>query len=165
MIVSIPYPTEYNGRDVHILGLFIDYKTPVFQEYLTRFQQSRTNRNYKLCANLQSAGIPITYEMLVDSFPNAVITRAHYASYLLEKGYVKSRNEAFDRYLGDHTPYFVHREKITPEEVIEVTLKAMKIRTATWQQMIFFCKCSHLSLVRRRKRAINTLHCHQSSIF
>ena len=60
----------------------------------------------------------------MDSFPNAVITRAHYASYLLEKGYVKSRNEAFDRYLGDHTPYFVHREKITPEEVIEVTLKA-----------------------------------------
>ena len=124
IIPGIEYSTEYNGRDVHILGLFIDYKTPVFQEYLTRFQQSRTNRNYKLCANLQSAGIPITYEMLVDSFPNAVITRAHYASYLLEKGYVKSRNEAFDRYLGDHTPYFVHREKITPEEVIEVTLKA-----------------------------------------
>ncbi|GFI23057.1 5'-3' exoribonuclease [Lachnospiraceae bacterium] len=124
IIPGIEYSTEYNGRDVHILGLFIDYKAPVFQEYLTRFQQSRTDRNYKLCANLQSVGIPITYEALVDSFPDAVITRAHFASFLLEKGYVKSRNEAFDRYLGDHTPYFVHREKITPEEVIEVTLKA-----------------------------------------
>ena len=35
-----------------------------------------------------------------------------------------SMKEAFDRYLGDHTPYFVHREKITPEEVIQVTLQA-----------------------------------------
>ncbi len=124
IVPGIEYSTEYNGRDVHILGLFIDYKAPVFQEYLTRFQQSRTNRNRKLCANLQGAGIRITYEALVDLFPEAVITRAHFASFLLEKGYVKSRNEAFDRYLGDHTPYFVHREKITPEEVIEVTLKA-----------------------------------------
>jgi Cof subfamily protein (haloacid dehalogenase superfamily) len=42
----------------------------------------------------------------------------------LDKGYVKSRSEAFDRYLGDHTPYFVHREKVTPEDVIKVTLSS-----------------------------------------
>lgn len=124
VIPGIEYSTEYNNRDVHIVGLFIDHKAPVFLEYLTRFQQSRTDRNYKLCANLQGAGIDITYDALMEAFPGAVVTRAHYAAYLLDKGYVKSRNEAFERYLGDHTPYFVHREKVTPEEVIEVTLKA-----------------------------------------
>lgn len=124
VIPGIEYSTEYNNRDVHIVGLFIDHKAPVFLEYLTRFQQSRTDRNYKLCANLRSAGIDITYEALLEAFPDAVITRAHYAAYLLDKGYVKSRSEAFERYLGDDTPYFVHREKVTPEEVIEVTLKA-----------------------------------------
>ena len=60
----------------------------------------------------------------MEAFPGAVITRAHYAKLLLSKGYVKSMKEAFDRYLGDHTPYFVHREKITPQEVIQVTLQA-----------------------------------------
>lgn len=124
IIPGIEYSTEYNSRDVHIVGLFIDYKTPVFLDYLTRFQQSRTDRNYKLCANLRGAGIDITYEALMEAFPDAVITRAHYGRFLLDKGYVKSIKEAFDRYLGDHTPYFVHREKITPEEVIKVTLKA-----------------------------------------
>jgi len=124
IIPGIEYSTEYNHRDVHIVGLFIDYKAPVFLEYLARFKQSRIDRNHKLCANLQGAGIDITYEALLDAYPDAVITRAHYAGYLLDKGYVKSRNEAFERYLGDHTPYFVHREKITPEEVIDVTLKA-----------------------------------------
>ncbi len=124
VIPGIEYSTEYNNRDVHIVGLFIDHKAPVFLEYLTRFQQSRTDRNYKLCANLRGAGIDITYEALAEAFPGAVVTRAHYAAYLLDKGYVKSRNEAFERYLGDNTPYFVHREKVTPEEVIGVTLRS-----------------------------------------
>lgn len=124
VIPGIEYSTEYHNGDVHIVGLFIDYKSPVFVDYLTRFKQSRLDRNHKLCANLQTAGFDITYEALVDMFPGAVITRAHYAKFLLEKGYVKSLNEAFERYLGDHTPYFVHREKITPKEVIEVTRKA-----------------------------------------
>lgn len=124
IIPGIEYSTEYNQRDVHIVGLFIDHRAPVFLEYLARFKQSRTDRNHKLCANLRGAGIDITYEALLERHPGAVITRAHYAGFLLDRGYVKSRNEAFDRYLGDHTPYFVHREKITPEEVIDVTLKA-----------------------------------------
>lgn len=124
VIPGIEYSTEYHNRDIHIVGLFIDHKSPVFTEYLTRFQQSRTERNYKLCANLRSADIAITYEALLEMFPDAVITRAHYAKYLLSKGYVKSIKEAFDRYLGDHTPYFVHREKVTPKEVIQVTLQA-----------------------------------------
>lgn len=124
VIPGIEYSTEYHGRDIHIVGLFIDYKSPVFQTYLTNFMLSRTDRNHKLCANLQNAGISITYDALLARFPNSVITRAHYAAYLLENNYVKSRKEAFERYLGDHTPYFVHREKITPQEVISVTRQA-----------------------------------------
>lgn len=124
VIPGIEYSTRYQNRDVHIVGLYIDHHSPVFLEYLTRFQQSRLNRNDKLCANLQQIGMDITYEEILESFPNATITRAHYAQFLMEKGYVKSRNEAFDRYLGDHTPYFVPREKISPKEVIAVTRKA-----------------------------------------
>lgn len=124
VIPGIEYSTEYLGRDVHIVGLFIDYKAPAFVEYLTRFKQSRIDRNHKLCKNLQDAGIDITYDALIQMFPDAVITRAHYAKYLLAKGYVTSLKDAFARYVGDHTPYFVHREKITPEEVIQLTLKA-----------------------------------------
>lgn len=124
VIPGIEYSTEYMGRDVHIVGLFIDHKAPEFLGYLDRFKKSRTVRNYKLCANLRGAGIDISYEELMGEFPGAVITRAHYAKLLLKKGYVNSSREAFDRYLGDHTPYFVHREKITPKEVIDVTLAA-----------------------------------------
>ena len=85
---------------------------------------SRVSRNRKMCENLQGAGIDITYEKLLAMYPDAVITRAHYASYLLEHGYVKSRQDAFARYLGDHTKYFVPREKVTPSQAVDLILKA-----------------------------------------
>ncbi len=153
VIPGIEYSTEYNGRDVHIVGLFIDHNAPVFHDYLARFQQSRIDRNHKLCANLQSAGIDITYEALLRAFPDAVITRAHYAKFLLDKGYVKSRNEAFERYLGDHTPYFVHREKITPEEVIEVTRRAGGIPILAHPTLYQLGKEQLEELIKRLKSA------------
>ena len=107
VIPGIEFSTEYYGRDIHIVGLAIDYKAPAFSSRLHEFVDSRIRRNQKMCANLSSAGIDISYEKLLQAFPEAVITRAHYARYLLEHGYVKSLPEAFERYVGDHSPYFV----------------------------------------------------------
>ena len=124
VIPGIEFSTKYEKQDVHIVGLYIAYDSPVFLESLNAFVNSRTNRNIKMCENLQSADIDITYEKLQARFPDAVITRAHYASYLLEQGYVKSRQDAFAKYLGDHTKYFVPREKVTPAQAVSLILQA-----------------------------------------
>ena len=124
IIPGIEFSTKYEKQDVHIVGLYIAYDSPVFLEPLNAFVNSRTNRNIKMCENLQGADIDITYEKLQERFPDAVITRAHYASYLLEQGYVKSRQDAFAKYLGDHTKYFVPREKVTPSQAVALILQA-----------------------------------------
>lgn len=124
VIPGIEFSTEYEGKDVHIVGLFISYNTPSFQAQLNAFVESRINRNIKMCARLQEAGIDITYKKLQAENPDAVITRAHYAAYLQAHGYVKSRPEAFDRYLGDHTKYFIPREKVTPTQAVQLILAA-----------------------------------------
>lgn len=124
VIPGIEFSTKYEEKDVHIVGLFISYHAPAFQKQLGDFVTSRINRNIKMCAKLQEAGIDITYEKLMAANPGAVVTRAHYASYLVEYGYVKSRAEAFDRYLGDHTRYFVPREKVTPAQAVHLILEA-----------------------------------------
>lgn len=124
VIPGIEFSTKYGEQDVHIVGLCIAYDSPVFQDALTGFVDSRTNRNRKMCENLQGAGIDITYEKLRTRYPDSVITRAHYASYLLDEGYVKSRQDAFAMYLGDHTKYFVPREKVTPEQAVKLILHA-----------------------------------------
>lgn len=123
VIPGIEFSTEYNGRDIHILGLFIDYEAPVFQQHLQAFVDSRTVRNRKMCDNLQGAGIDITYEKLQAAFPGSVITRSHYAKYLLNHGYIKSIPEAFERYIGNHAKYFVPREKVTPSQAVQLILQ------------------------------------------
>lgn len=124
VIPGIEFSTEYEGKDIHIVGLYIDYKGDIFQNQIQKFVDSRIERNRKMCQNLQSAGIDISYEKLLAAFPNSVITRAHYAKYLLDHGAVKSMPEAFDQYLGDHTRYFVPREKVTPMQAVKLILDA-----------------------------------------
>ena len=123
VVPGIEFSTKQDDKDVHIVGLYIAYDDPDFRAKLQDFIDSRTGRNIKMCRNLQAAGIDISYDKLMARNPDAVITRAHYASYLFEEGYVKSRQEAFARYLGDHTKYFVPREKVTPVQAVELILQ------------------------------------------
>ena len=120
VIPGIEFSTEYMGKDIHILGLYIDYHSPAFKEKIQEFVDSRILRNQKMCVSLASDGIDITYEKLLKENPDAVITRSHYAKYLLNHGYTTSMKEAFERYIGDHCKHFIPREKITPMQAVDL---------------------------------------------
>ena len=123
IIPGIEFSTEYQGKDIHIVGLYIDYHSNTFQAHIDDFVNSRELRNEKMCHLLrEGTGMDISYDKLKEAFPNSVITRAHYAKYMLEHGYIKSMKEAFERYIGDHSPYYVPREKITPAQAIQLIL-------------------------------------------
>ena len=153
VIAGIEFSTEYKGRDIHILGLSIDWKLPAFAQHIQAFVDSRIERNRKMCENLSGAGIDISYEKLLDAFPDAVITRAHYARYLLEHGYVKSLPEAFERYVGDHCPYFVPRQKVTPAQAVELILQAKGLPILAHPTLYHMGKEALQTLVSQLKEA------------
>lgn len=124
VIPGVELSCEYHGRDVHMVGLFIDYTNETFQQTLKSFVESRDERNKKMCQKLTAAGMPVLYEELTAMFGDSVLTRAHYARYMLHKGYIKSLNEAFERYIGDHSPYYIPREKVSPKQGVELILSA-----------------------------------------
>ena len=124
VIPGIEFSSEYMGKDIHIVGIDIDFESDFFKKYLTDFVNSRIERNKKMCKNLQEVGIDISFEKLTAEYPDSVITRAHYARFLHDHGYTSSMKEAFERYVGDHTKYFVPREKVTPSQAVELVLKA-----------------------------------------
>jgi len=124
VIPGIELSTAYEGKDIHIVGLFIDKEQPAFRERIGRFANARINRNLEMCEKLTEYGMPITYDELTAAFPDAVITRAHYARLMMQKGYVKSLKEAFERYIGDYGPCFIPRKKITPDEGVRFILSA-----------------------------------------
>ena len=124
VIPGIELSTDENGTEVHVVGLYIDPSNRTFRNYLNEFIASRTTRNIKMCKKFQEMGIDLQYEALQERFPDCVLTRAHYARFLLEHSYVGSNKEAFDRYLGSHCPCYVPREKITPQKAVELILTA-----------------------------------------
>ncbi|WP_075719425.1 PHP domain-containing protein [Roseburia sp. 499] len=120
LIPGIELSTDYNGTEVHMLGFYIDDTNPAFLAKLQEFIQSRDIRNEKMAFLLQKEGFDITLEALYKEYPESVITRAHFARYLVEHGFVKDRDTVFRKYLGDNCRCYVPREKISPFEAIDL---------------------------------------------
>ena len=109
LIPGVEVSTHWDKCEVHIVGLFVDQHNKEFLDFLAIQRNSRVNRNIQVCKNFTDIGIPLTYETMLELYPDAVITRAH----------LGDRNEAFDRYLNPGKPAYVSRQKVDPKEAIK----------------------------------------------
>ena len=114
----------YRNVEIHVLGLFVDYRDADFQSKLEELELERMQRNLDMIALFQRDNISITLEELQAGNPRSVITRAHFARVLVEKGYCKDKNAAFDRYVGVGCPYYLPKPQITPELSLPLITKA-----------------------------------------
>ena len=124
LIPGIELSTGYEGHDIHIVGLFIDYRNQELIEKTALFVERRKNRNLQMVKNLQAAGIPVTLDALMEGNPDTVITRAHFARFLVSHHIVKEAKEAFSTYLGEDTPYYVPRVMMKSTDGIRLILQA-----------------------------------------
>lgn len=120
VIPGIELSCVYHKEEIHILGFFVDPADPYFGAEINKLKKIREKRNKEMIRRFQTAGINITMEDVQAGNPDTVITRAHFARVLLEKGYVKSINQAFKKYLNYGGPYCLRKEKITPEHAIKI---------------------------------------------
>lgn len=120
LIPGVELSTDYGQTDIHIVGLGIDYEHPCMKAQLASFREERIHRNRKMCTLLARHGFSITYETLCAAYPGAVLTRAHFARFLYDKGEVRSMREVFEKYIGSGCPCYVPREKITPMQAVSL---------------------------------------------
>ena len=121
VIPGIELSCYNNDHEVHMVGLFLNEKDSAFQESLKAIQDSRDERNRKMIDRLrEEAGFDISVLALQTYFPDSVLTRAHIARYLYDKKQIPDLGVAFQKYIGDHCPYYVPREKMTPVQAIEL---------------------------------------------
>lgn len=124
LIPGVEISAEYQGKDIHILGLYINHTNPNLIQKLNAALAQREARNEKMAALLREDGIDIHVKDLTFGVPDTVITRAHFARFLTEQHYVKNNSEAFERYLNYGTKYYVPRTYMTPKDAIELILLA-----------------------------------------
>lgn len=110
----------YQGTEIHILGFFADEGSPKLREGLDNFLSIRRRRNDAMLRRFQEDGFDITMEDLQHGSPDTVVTRAHFARVLTEKGYASSPAKAFEKYLQYEGPYCTRKETVTPMQVMEL---------------------------------------------
>ncbi|MBQ7103618.1 MAG: hypothetical protein IJN89_06125, partial [Anaerotignum sp.] len=115
---------HYHRPEIHIVGLGINPEDPVLLERMKDIQRIRDQRNHKMCEKLSSIGLHMTFEELSANAGGDIITRAHFANVLLEKGYIRKKEDAFSRYISPGLPGYVEREFLTPKLCIETIKQA-----------------------------------------
>jgi len=123
VIPGIELSTDVPQGEIHVLGYFIDYTDHEFQVILEGLRTSRFKRAQGMVTKLKNLGVHLDWERVQEIAGTGSIGRPHIAQAMLEKGYISSIKEAFDKYISRNGPAYVEREKMTAVEAVELILK------------------------------------------
>jgi predicted metal-dependent phosphoesterase TrpH len=117
-VPGIEVSATAGGREVHILGHFVDATESGLARYSERLKGERAVRMGRMVQRMGELGFPVTLEEVESIGGGAHLGRPHLALALLNRGYVSSTKEAFDRFLADGRPGHVDRFRVSTEEAI-----------------------------------------------
>ena len=123
LIPGVEISADLGESEVHVLGYHLDEKDPDLHEVLVNFRKGREGRGEQMVQKLNKMGFAISWERVVELAQGGAIARPHVARAMLEKGYISELKEAFDKYIGRGGPAYVSREKMSPEESVELIRK------------------------------------------
>jgi predicted metal-dependent phosphoesterase TrpH len=115
--ISCQFPSS---GTMHLLGYGIDPTDQTLGATMRQLIEARSDRNIQMIKKLNEQDIHITLEQVQANAGGDVIGRPHIANVLVEKGYVSTRKQAFDRYLGTGRSAYVDKERLTDQQAIDV---------------------------------------------
>ncbi|MFP4549039.1 MAG: PHP domain-containing protein [Fidelibacterota bacterium] len=125
MVISgVEISVEYGPGTMHMCGYFMDLDNDCLNERLDFVQEARRQRNPKIVKKLNDAGFAMTMEEIEAVAGSKQVGRPHFATVMLDKGYVKTKQEAFDKYLDKSAPCYVNKARLSLEDSVKA------IRTA-----------------------------------
>lgn len=121
VVPGVEISTRASGKDIHVLGYYVDYKNEQFLSRLGELRETRQLRNSKIIGKLQELGITITLDEVIQGLgrpllPDESIGRPHIADALVNKGYASDMRDAFDQYLAEGAQAFISEPRISPED-------------------------------------------------
>ena len=106
-INGVELSTSWEKKTLHIVGLGINPNHAELQMALSNLYQQRQLRAEKIAAKLEAKGISGALEGAQRFAGDGLLARPHFARYLVEQGYAKDMQKAFDRYLLKNKPAYV----------------------------------------------------------
>ena len=112
--------TESEWGDAHLLGYFVDPADTALEDRLRWLRENRGRRVELMVEKLNGLGYAIDLDRVLEIAQGGALGRPHVAQALLEKGYVRTFDEAFDTLIAKHSPAYVSRVGLAPIEAVEL---------------------------------------------
>ncbi|MRN37674.1 PHP domain-containing protein [Neisseria sp. N95_16] len=110
-INGVEVSVTWRGRTIHIVGLDFDEQNKTLQNLLATVRQGRLNRLQAIADKLAKKGIQGAFDGAMALVTNPeMASRTHIAEFLINKGHVRNKQQAFSKYLGDGKPCSVKHE-------------------------------------------------------
>ena len=135
-VPGVEISCEYSGREIHLLGLFVDHGSPELNEFLRLRREDRLRRNEEMMRKLNSLGFALSWED--EEFRGGDIAnlgRPHFARALVRRYGFPSLAAAFEKLLGHSRPGYVPRRLPGPVPAIEAIHAARGI--AVWAHPVY----------------------------
>lgn len=132
VIPALEMSTTWEGREIHVLGYFVDPEDPGLVAHRGWARSRRRARMEEMVERLVDDGFDVTMDEVDEAAGEEAgsLVRPHLARVLVERGHVGSVGEAFDRLIGDDHPAFVPTRLMDPVRAVEMIHEAGGI--AVW---------------------------------
>jgi 3',5'-nucleoside bisphosphate phosphatase len=124
IVPGLEINTDVPGAEIHVLGYCVDWQAEWFQAFLREQRAERTARVHRIVERLTELGMPLAADEVFAICKEGSPGRPHVAQAMVNRGYVKSVREAFDRWLRADGPANVPRRRLTPVEAVAVIRRA-----------------------------------------
>jgi len=119
LVPGIELSCRFMGSTLHIVGLFLNFMDAQLIKRTRHVQLKRLERNHLIVKRLQARGLPIGWDDVIAEAPVDLISRIHIAKALVRRGVAVDCNDAFRRFIGDDSPYFVPYVEVAPCDVVK----------------------------------------------
>ena len=120
LIAGAEVSVSWRDLTLHVLGLRVDAGCPSLRDGLSRIRTGRAERARRIGASLADAGIPGAYEGALRFVTSErLISRTHFARFLVESGHVRELRDVFKRFLVRGKPGHVEHAWATLPEAID----------------------------------------------
>ncbi len=117
VIAGVEISSDYNGKELHVLALFIEDRLLDMQKFLETPKIRKEESNKLLAETLIKNGYNVDYERIKSQSVGS-INRVHFANELIKNGYIKTVKEGFDTILSEQTGFYVSPQRLTVFEVL-----------------------------------------------
>ena len=163
LIPGIELEANVPKGQMHILGLFIDYKNAYFMKELEEIKNTRRSRNEKFIEELNRRGFEVTLEELKEVSSGNTIGKPHFAKVFLQKGYIQNKQEMFDRFFNQPPLKQLKKSTKTPRQIIELIKRANGMAVLAHPQFLKLNDEELLTKIRELKwYGLDGMECHHS---